>query len=291
MHLRTSFFALQTPLLAAVREGFFADEGLEVSFERTVSSTAQLRQLADGEVDVAQTAADNIAGLAAGGTGGARIIHVADLGIDQLAVAGRGILEWQDVRGGRVAVDAAGSGYAFVLYSLLEEQGIGRDEYEIQAVGGPGPRFERLCDGRADVGLLNPYLAARARDQGLAVLARAADSFPGYPNLVLAVGDAAATERRPELRAYARAVDRGVRWAADERNASRAAELLMADRSCGEEEARELYESERALRSVVCPGPEEVLASLEVVADLRDRMGGGRAPVADWFSPVAVGDV
>lgn len=285
--VRTSVFALQTPLLAAVAEGFFADEGLNVVFERTVSSQMQMRQLATGDIDLAQTAADNILGSAAQGSGGLRIVHVADLGIDQLAVARRGITSWAEVRGGRVAVDAAGSGYAYVLYAMLGEQGIDTTEYTVRAVGGPAARFELLCSDEADVALLNPHLAARAQAEGLSVLGRSADSFPGYPNLVVAASEAALRDREPELSAYVRAVDRAVRWAHDLGNAGRAVELLMADRGCGPEEARHLYESEHALRSVPQPTPDQVRDGLESVARLRERMGGGYAPLDAYYTPVA----
>nr|WP_239522074.1 ABC transporter substrate-binding protein [Geodermatophilus sabuli] len=273
-------------MVAAAAEGFFADEGLEVSFESTTSSRAQMQQLTSGDVDVAQTAADNVIGLAAAGRGGARIVHVADLGIDQMVVARAGLGSWADVRGGRVAVDAADSGYAYVLYSLLEDQGISRAEYQLLPVGGPAPRFQQLCSGTADVGLLNPHLASRALAEGLSVIARAADSFPGYPNLVVATSAAAAVDRRAELAAYCRAVDRAVAWAHDPAHADRATELLMEARACGAEEARALYESERSLRSTPRPSAEDVRTGLELVAELRERMGGGRVPLSGYFAPV-----
>jgi NitT/TauT family transport system substrate-binding protein len=284
--IRTSVFVLQTPLLAAVAEGFFADEGVQVSFERTTGSDAQRRQLASGDIDVIQTAADNAIGPVVTGTADLRIFHVADLGIDQMVVAREGIESWEALRGGRVAVDSAGSGYAYVVYSMLDERGIAPGEYEALSVGGPGPRFEHLCNGTADVGLLNPHMAARARDRGLSVLARCADSFPGYPNLTLAATETTVRDRRPELAGFGRAVDRGVRWAHDPANAGRAIELLMADRSCGEGEARELYESERALRAVPHPTPEQVRDGLDLVTRLRERMGGGYLPVDAYYSPV-----
>ncbi len=284
--IRASVFVLQTPLLAARDEGFFADEGLDVSFERTDSSTAQRDRLTGGHVDVIQTAADNLIGPVIAGTADVRIFHVADLGLDQMVVARQGIEFWEALRGGRVAVDSASSGYAFVLYRMLEEQGIAAQEYEAVAVGGPGPRFEHLCNGTVDVGLLNPHMAALARARGLTVLARCADSFPGYPNLVLGAAADAVRERGAALAAFGRAVDRGVRWAHDPGNAGRAIELIAADRSCGEDEARRAYESERALRAVADPTPVQVRDGLDMVVRLRERMGGGYLPVEGYYAPV-----
>ena len=275
--LRVSVFALQTPLVAAVHEGFLAEEGLEVSYTRTTSSTEQMQQLIGGEIDIAQTAADNIIGLAAGGNEGARIFSVADLGIDQFAVTRAGVTEWGQLRGGRISVDSATSGYAFVLYRMLADQGIGPDDYEVVPVGGPMRRFELLCSGEVDVGLLNPHLAAGAEAAGGHVLARAADSFPGYPNLTFAASAASLSDRRPELAAFSRAVRRAVRWAHDSANEARATELLARARDCAPEEARALYRSERSLRGRPCPSIAEAEQSLALVADLRERMGGGRS--------------
>jgi len=285
--IRTSVFALQSPLVTAVEEGFFADEGIDVSYAHTTSSGEQLGHLLNGEIDVAQTAADNIIGLWARRAGEAHIFHVADLGLDQFVVSSTGVDAWEDVRGGCVAVDAVDSGYAYVLYSLLSRNGVQRDEYETVAVGGPVSRLEQLCSGHCSVGLLNPHLTTLARGRGLRVLARAADHFSDYPNLVFAVAARSASALRPHLLAYSRAVDRAVHWAHDPANAGRATELLMRARSCSERDAAESYQFERSLRSVPCPTRDQVVRSLEGVAALRERMGGGRSFLGDYFVPAS----
>ena len=284
--IRTGVFALQSPLVAAVEEGFFADEGLDVSYTHPTSSREQLDRLLQGDIDVAQTAADNIIGLSVRRAGQAHIFHVADLGLDQFAVSGMGVEAWEDVRGRRVAVDAADSGYAYVLYSLLSRNGVEQDEYETVAVGGPASRLEQLCSGRCSVGLLNPHLTTLAQDRGLRVLARSADHFPDYPNLVFAV-IGRSSSALPQLLAYSRAVDRAVRWAHNPANAGRAIEHLMRARSCSEKEAVESYQFERSLRSVPCPTRDQVIRSLEGVAGLRERLGGGRSFLEHYFLPVS----
>ena len=283
--IRTGVFALQSPLLAAMEEGFFADEGLEVTYVHTTSSREQLGHLIQGDIDVAQTAADNIIGLWVRRVGEAHIFHVADLGIDQFVVSGIGVDAWEDVRGRRVAVDAVDSGYAYVLYSLLRRNGLQRDEYEAVPIGGPLARLEQLRSGGCSVGLLNPHLTTLAQGCGLRVLARSADHFPDYPNLVFAVA-ARSASASPQLLAYSRAVDRAVCWAHDPANTGRAIELLMRARSCSEREATESYQFERSLRSAPCPTREQVIRSLEGVAALRERMGGGRGFLEEYFVPV-----
>lgn len=279
--ITVSTFALQLPLLATLHAGFVRDEGLEVNYVAARGSQAQLAALLAGDLDVAHTAADNVIGRAVDAPGRIRICHVATLGNDQLAVAAPGITTWEDVRGRSVGVDAADSGYAFVLYRMLEDRGIERDAYAVAAVGGPGDRIEGLLEGDLAIGLLNPHVASRAEQAGCRVLGKAADHVPGYPNLLSAIGPSL---DGPIAVAYSRALARGVRWADDPVNRDAAIGLLVRDRDCTEDVAARVYESEADLREVGCPTAEQAIASLETVATLRHEMTGVYAGPNDYLA-------
>jgi ABC-type nitrate/sulfonate/bicarbonate transport system substrate-binding protein len=288
MKLTSSVFALPVPLLAASRQEFFGAEGLDVSYQPTTGSREQLAALLDGRIDVAHTAADNIIGLAERQPGRVRIVHVADLGLDQTVVAGRRIQGWDDVRGRRVAVDAPDSGYAFVLYRILRDQGIAPGQYERVTVGGPRLRFEALCHGDVDVGVLNPYYVRRAAESGLRALSHAGAWVRDYPNLTVATTARWARENPTEMRGYCRALSRAVAWAHDPSNRGRAVELLEQARGCDEREAEQLYEAERSLRTRACPTAREAVSGLEIVARLRSEIGGPKVSVDSFFRPVDI---
>jgi len=272
--MRTSLFALQAPVIAAHELGLFAREGVpEHEHVRARGSVEQLAALESGDVDVAITAADNLFEAQLDGRG-LRIFHVADLGLDQFAVAGAGVGTWEDVRHRAIGVDSATSGYAYVLYRLLADHGISRDEVEIAPLGGPDARFAALADGTIAAGMLNPYFTAHARGAGLAVLAAGGDRFPDYPNLTFAARERRLADEPEAFAAYARAITAGIAWVEDDAHADEAVRLVGAARGIDETAARGLYESERRLRRVATPDGAAVRRALETVGALRGEFTG-----------------
>lgn len=283
--MRSSLFALQGPMIVARELGFFRAEGLpDPEYLPAGSSTRQTADLLGGRIDVAVTAADNVIGLQLEGRP-VRIFHVADLGIDQYAVAGRGIADWADVRGRAIGVDSATSGYAYVLYRLLEDHGISRSDVEIVELGGPDGRLPALVDGAVAVGLLNPGMTARARQAGLGVLGAAADRFPEYPNLVFAATEARLDAEPASYAAYARAIDAAVRWVDDPEHAELASELIGRERGLDLDAARRLHAEERRLRRVTAPDGAATRRGLAVVAELREEYAGVSLPPESFATP------
>lgn len=278
MSIISSTFALKLPMLAADHLGFFKDAGLDVEFVKTTGSRAQFEELYAGKIDLAHTAVDNVVGRAVDEPGRAKIVQVASLGNDQLAVGGVGIERVEDVRGRTVGVDAPDSGYAFALFRLLENHGLTADDYELAAVGGPGLRLEGLQSGELQIGLLNPPLARRAEASGMKVLDKVANHFPGYPSISTAVGTDQSRLDRSELIAYSVALGHAVKWADDPANRERAIELVAKDRDCDLGMAEQLYEEELDLREVGCPTVEQTRAGIKLVADLRADFTGATIP-------------
>lgn len=261
-------------MIVARELGLFPREGLsEPEYVSTRSSTEQFRDLVSGDIDVAATAADNAIAAQLRGDP-VRIFHVADIGLDQFAVAGRGVSTWGDVRGRAIGVDSSSSGYAYILYRMLADHGIATTAVEIVELGGPESRYAALADGSVAVGMLNPFLAERARRAGLTVLGAGAERFPDYPNLVFAATEARLAADPSGFAAYTRAIDEAVRWIGDERNAEEAIRLIGDARGLDPVAARELYTDEQRLRRVAAPDGAGVRRSLAVVAGLREEFTG-----------------
>jgi len=272
--MRTSLFALQAPVIVARDLGSFAREGIpETEYRRVRNSVEQLAALAAGDDDVALTAADNLIEAQLEGRG-LRLFHVADLGLDQFAVAGAGVTAWEDVRGRAIGVDSPTSGYAYVLYRLLADHGIARDEVEVVPLGGPDGRFAGLADGSIAVGMLNPFFTERARRAGLPVLASGGERFPAYPNLAFAASETRLAAEPALFAAYARAIDAALAWVGDDANTDEAVRLVAAARDVDEDAARGLLTSERSLRLVAAPDGAAVRRALETVAALRGEFTG-----------------
>ena len=105
------------PIFVAQENGLFARHGLEVELSTARDSTTQLADLAEGRIDVAMTAFDNVVAWDERHDR-ARAI-VAFLGVNNggrsSLVAAPRIAGIPDLLGGRLGVDALASGYALLL--------------------------------------------------------------------------------------------------------------------------------------------------------------------------------
>lgn len=261
-----------------MREGFFAAESLDVAVAQAKSSTTQIRGLLDGECELAHTAADNVMAHVDAGRTDLVLVLVAELGIGQKLIARADVASIASLAGRTVGVDSETSGYALVLYRMLADAGLARDDYRVLAVGGTAQRAAALDDGRIDAALLGLPFDERAAAAGHRVLAAAAASFPGYPAVSVAARRTWAREHADAARRYCRALLAGLRWAAEPRNRDAAIELLGADAACDRASATTLYESERAQRERVAPTVGEMREALSRVVALR-RTLTGRGPV------------
>lgn len=267
--IRLIAFSRPPALVAALRAGFFAREGLEVVYTKATGSGQQLAALVEGTYDVAHTAADNIVARVDGGAD-LRIVLVADLGVEHRLVGASAIHTCADVAGRTLAVDAAESGHAVLAYALLAEAGVAREAYRVLPVGATRARFDALRDGRAQAAMLNAPHDEQAVAAGCHVLADAALRFPGHPGLTVVVHGAWGTEHRAEVVAYCRALIAGARWAADPANAEAVTTLVVAD-----EGIDRVLATARVARGQLAPVPSlaEMADAVRSVAALRTAVG------------------
>ena len=277
--LRLVAFSRPTGFVAALRNGAFAAEGLAIDFSQATGSTAQIRGLLAGEFDIAHTNADNVMAYVEGEDADLVVLLVAELGTGQKLVVRPGIASIAELAGRTVGVDAVASGYAFVLYRMLADAGLRRDDYRVASVGGTAERFAALTSGRVGGALLSPPFDERAAASGCRVLVNASTTFPGYPALTVAARRSWAYANRDLARRYCRALLAGVRWAADPRNREAGIDLLAADLGSDRATAEAHYERERAERERVAPTVAEMREALGRVAALRQEFTGAAAPL------------
>ena len=216
------------PLFVAQERGFFGAEGLDVRISGARDSTTQLTDLAEGRIDIAMTAFDNV--VAWDERHGEAQALVAFLGVNNggrsSLIAAPRIGRAAQLRGGRLGVDAAASGYALVLQELLHREGVEPREYVLLSVGGSRQRWEALRDGRVDATLLNAPYDAIAENAGFRRLASSSvlGSYQGSSGAVLrswAEANAAAIE------SFIRAYIAGVDWLHDRANQDAAIGILV----------------------------------------------------------------
>ncbi|MPZ95366.1 MAG: PhnD/SsuA/transferrin family substrate-binding protein [Propionibacteriales bacterium] len=180
-------------LAVARRSGRLDEHGLEVEEVPVPSSPAQFRALLAGELDVAFTSPDNVLAYRfspsnpLGAVADVRIVSSVDRGLG-LGLYGRPGLERADqLRGAVLGVDVSTSGFALAMYALADSMGVGRDAYELVALGSTPRRVTALLAGECDATMLNAGNELIAEQAGCACLATVADVCAPYLGTVLSV--------------------------------------------------------------------------------------------------------
>ena len=191
--LRVGTFTRSVVIELARRRGDFERADLAIEEKAVVSSPAQFRSLAGGELDVAITSPDNV--LAYHFLSDNPLARRLDLRVLNALDRGTGLSLWlapglsvEDVRGGVVGVDVGTSGFAFVAYALLERAGIARADYTIDALGSTPQRVRALIDGTCAATVLNAGNELRAADAGCTCAGTVTDLGP-YLGTVIATMD------------------------------------------------------------------------------------------------------
>ena len=190
----------------------------------TPNSVFQLTNLIEGKFDIAMTALDNLIAYREG-QGEVPVLGpdlVAFMGGDDgflRLVAVPEVRTLDDLRNRTVSVDARTTGYAFVLFEMLERGGLRPDrDYEVVRAGGVLQRFQALMEKKHDATLpLSPF-ELQAEAKGFTRLGNATDVLGAYQGLVGGARKGWADANRDAVVGYIRAFSEGVDWLYDPRN-------------------------------------------------------------------------
>jgi NitT/TauT family transport system substrate-binding protein len=203
------------PLVVAERLGLFASVGLQVVTERTTDSGALRRGLVEGRLHIVHLAPDNVLAWRDGTADMEAPAISAWLSGSNgpIALVARGAAAIEDLRGARIGVDAAGSGFAPILRRLLGTAGVAADDVTLLELGATRNRAAALLDGRVDATMLTLPWITLATDAGATVLA---DHRAVAPGLLTSCGASLDGwldgEGRDLAPAYAGALDGAIGW-------------------------------------------------------------------------------
>lgn len=183
----------ESPVLAAADHlGLLSDAGLEIRTERVPSSPAQFGSLARGDLDLVITSPDNVLlyGTTAANPLGVRLdlrmVRAIDRGLGLALVTRPGIATPADLRAGVLAVDVTRSGFALLLFRMLDHLGVDRTAVDLRELGSTPRRATALLDGEIDGTILNAESRVRALRAGMVAWVSSADLYPNYLGTVLA---------------------------------------------------------------------------------------------------------
>ncbi len=266
--LRVIGFTRYPPLVAAQEFGYFAAEGLDVTFDITPSSTFQMQGLARGEWDVAMTAFDNLLASATREGVQSRAFAISDVRDLPFFVQPE-IESYDDLRGKALGADAVDTALALVLRRLLLAHGLdyARGDYELVAVGGTPQRLDSLLRKETWGAILTPPESEAARAAGLRQLGHHSEVLPDYPGSTMAATEAwlSVPANRDAAVRYLRAWMRAVRWVTDPANREAALDLLVARLGIPRAAAENLL---NAVATDNAPNPAGFASVLNMRADL-----------------------
>jgi len=166
--------------VVAEKKGFFAGEGLRVSFEITTFAPDHNRGMAEGRWDISLTSPDTMLARATCDGHDFVLYLMPERGLQVKLVGARDIKSPADLKGKKLAGDPGDSNYDLHRRKILRENGVHESEYEVEIIGTSPFRLDALRKGRVSACMLAPPYDAQGLSEGFNLLAKAADYIPDY---------------------------------------------------------------------------------------------------------------
>jgi ABC-type nitrate/sulfonate/bicarbonate transport system substrate-binding protein len=277
------------PIWVAQERGFLARQGLAVNLQFTPNSVELMQGLVGGRFDLAMAAIDNLVGYMEG-QGEAPLPAPPDL----FAFLGnqRGMLRvvaqpevktWADLRGQSVAVDALTTGFAFVLYRMMEMGGLGLNDVRLERLGATPMRVQALAEKRTAASIINAPLEAPLMARGYTRLGDATEALGAYQGTVgMAHRPWVRTaNNEARLQGYTRAWVEAMDWLANPANRDEALAIYMRGMRVEQPAAEGAY---RLLlsnpREGLNPRGQLDVEGIRTVLRLRNQFGTPRKEIA-----------
>jgi NitT/TauT family transport system substrate-binding protein len=210
------------PLWIAQDQGFFEEEGLEVTIEIIAGGAVGVTQLVSGELDFSSATWANVLSAVSQGLE----LQVVREGTDSskegingiIALEGSGIESVEDLRGKTVSVNTLQSATELQVRDCFDTAGLGPDDYELVEV--PFPEVAAaVSQGRIAAGLVPEPFVTIAKGEGIVPIL-----FPSVCNedqekspLINWVTSSRFASENPEaVAAFVRALDKATELALDD---------------------------------------------------------------------------
>jgi ABC-type nitrate/sulfonate/bicarbonate transport system substrate-binding protein len=142
-------------------------------------------------------------------------------------VASAMIRSLTELKGHRIAVDGARSGYALLLVQLLSSMGLASNDYQLVEVGDSQQRVQAMRSGEFMASFINPPLDKALVNDGFVRLTTTRQAFPNYPGPVVAARREWA-DAHPELaKGFQSAWTAAWQWLMNPLNESQAIEIAL----------------------------------------------------------------
>jgi NitT/TauT family transport system substrate-binding protein len=192
-----------------------------------------MTNLIDGNYDIASSAFDNFIAYNEGQTK-VKTKNKSDLVVfmgvttqNLPVIVSSDIKSLADLKGKPVGVDAPHTAFAFVLYKILEKNGLQLSDYKIVALGGTTKRWEAMQEGKIKAAVISGAYAAQAQAKGYKRLADSQKVLGVYQGSSLGAQRSWLEANRKTVVAFTRANMEALHWAAEKKNHAAAAKSLQ----------------------------------------------------------------
>ena len=261
------------PIWVAQEKGLFAKNGLDVKLTPTPSSVFQLINLIayrEGQGEAKVDGPDLIAFMG-GDNGFLRLVAVPE------------VKSYGDLRNKTLSVDARTTGYAFVLFEMMERAGLRLDrDYNVERAGGVLQRFQALMEKKHAATLLLSPFEVPAEARGFNRLGNAIDVFDHYQGVVAGARKAWADANRAAVIGYIRAYAEATDWLYDPRNKDEAIAIFRNNLpQASEQAARTSYDILLAPRGGIFKNAQMDIEGVRTVLRLRSKYGEPKKTLTD----------
>ena len=206
------------PVWAAQEKGLFAKNGIAVKLSFTPNSVEQIRNLMNGTYDLGTTAYDNVVAYQEG-QGETELSTQPDLFAFMGGYSGSlrfvtqpDIKTYAALKGKTVGVDAATTGFAFILYKLAAMNGLGMSDYKIEKLGGTPARVQAMMEGRIAGTMINSPSQILPESKGYTRLGDTTTTFGPYQASIGVARRAWAVKNGDQLVAFIRSYVAAMDW-------------------------------------------------------------------------------
>ena len=271
------------PIFVAQEKGWFEKHNVALDMTLTPNSAYQAEAMAKGEFDIAGTAFDNVVAYTEG-QGAVALPETPDffafLGATQIelaVVAQPDAKSIGELKGKALALDAPGTGFAFVFYHMLATGGLKPGDYGRDAVGATPSRWESVKAGKHAATMTIEPFTSIAKGQGFQILARSTDSLRDYQGGVFMARRSWAGAHREAVVGFTRAYLDGLAFTLDPANREEATAILLRNMAdIRPQVAGSVMTSLLSPRSGLTPGGAVTIDGIRTVLELRTRYGKGR---------------
>lgn len=230
------------PAIVAQEKDFFLDEGLDIDWVQTGSSSGSAQQVMAGVANFGSSSmVDTFRAIDGGGD---LFIFTNSIAMGLHSLVGAKKLESvEDLRGKRVMVGGQRDITGLWWYAMAEHYGMdAREDVDLLFAGSTANRLSALMAGGVDAAVISPPNSFQAFEQGYSDLGLIATYMGEFPMMIYHVNKSWAADNEDAVVGFVRAHNRAVEYMLDASNREEVSQILADATGSSLEHALRTYD-------------------------------------------------